>query len=340
MSCSECGTSNAYPSWFFRMASVAMVAGIGYCSTGFAQWQPEKNIEIIVPTSPGGGLDQFGRLIQKLVRDQRLVPGTTSVVNKAGGGGLIGFNYLNQYAADGHYLIVHTPTLLTNYILGKGNISHRDVTPLAELYSEYIVIMVRTESPLRNGNDLIQELKKNPAGLSIGIATSLGNHNHTGVALPLKAAGINVRSLKTVIFGSVADCTTALLGGHIDIVPTPPGNVVHLASGGKVRGIAISGPTRIPGPFADVPTWKELGIDIVFTTTRNIAGPKGIAPDRVAFWDNVFQSMVQSSEWTKNLEKRSLNNTFRKSAETERHLQAQYDELKEVLTDLGLVKAK
>lgn len=320
------------------LAGLAIVAGLGQCGAVLAQWQPERNVEMVVPASAGGGLDQFARALQAAARDLRNIPNSMSVVNKAGGGGLIALNYLNQHAADGHYLMVHTPTLLTNHILGKGSMNHRDVTPLAELYSEYVVIMVRADSPLKNAKDLIDALRTNPGSLSIGIATSVGNHNHTGIALPLRAAGVDVRSLKLVIFNSVGDSTTALLGGHIDVVPTPPANVLSLATAGTVRGIAVSAPQRVPEPYADVPTWKELGIDVVFTTTRNVSGPKGLAHDRVLFWEGVLEQIANAPEWKESLRKRFLNNTFKKSAEVRRHLDEQYGELKQVLTELGLVK--
>ena len=325
---------------FLTVTSVMLVSGAGHFGPAAAQWQPDKIVEIIVPTSPGGGLDRFGRFIQKVITEKGFIPNTTSVVNKAGGGGLIGFNYLNQFGGDGHYLIVHTPTLLTNHILGKGAINHRNVTPLAELYSEYVVIMVRADSPLKNGSDLVNALKNDATSMSIGIATSLGNHNHSGVALPLKASGINIRNLKTVIFNSVGDSTAALLGGHIDIVPSPPGNMLALARSGKLRGIAISAPMRIGEPFANVPTWKELGSDVVFSTTRNVAGPRGLASDRILFWDNVFERMVDTREWKENLDEKLFSNTYTKSAKTASRLEEQYGELKEVLTELGLVKAK
>lgn len=321
------------------LAGLAIVAGLGQCGALLAQWQPERNVEIVVPASAGGGLDQFARALQSAAREMRLVPTTMSVVNKAGGGGLIALNYLNQHAADGQYLMVHTPTLLTNHILGKGSMNHRDVTPLAELYSEYVVVMVRADSPLKNAKDLVAALRKNAGSLSIGIATSVGNHNHTGIALPLRAAGVDVRSLKIVIFNSVGDSTAALLGGHIDVVPTPPANVLSLATAGTVRGIAVSAPQRIPEPYAEVPTWKELGMNVVFTTTRNVAGPKGLAHDRVLFWDGVLEQIANAPDWRESLRKRLLNNTFKKSAEVRKHLEEQYGELKEVLTELGLVKA-
>jgi putative tricarboxylic transport membrane protein len=326
--------------WLARaLCAGALVAG-GYSSTVVAQWQPTKNVEIIVNTSPGGGLDQFARFLHKLIQSKRVLPVTSSVVNKPGGGGTIGFVYLNRYAGDGHYLMVATPTLLTNHIMGRSNVGIGDVMFIAEMFSEYVAIMVRADSPLMDGRGLVAALRKDPASLSIGIATSLGNHNHTGIALPLKAAGVDVRKLKTVIFNSVADANTALLGGHIDVVPTPPGNVVQLAGSGRIRGLAISAPARILGPYASVPTWKELGIDRVATTTRNVLGPKGMGPEQVAYWESVLSRIVQTREWAEDLERRLLNNTFKGSAEVTAHMRQQYEELKHVLTDLGMVASK
>ena len=321
-----------------RTAGIVVAALLGSWHVCDAQWQPDKNVEIIVNTSPGGGLDQFGRQVQRIIQEQRLFPVTSSVANKPGGGGMLGFTYLNQHAGDGHYVIVTTPTFMTNHIMGKSNISLQDVTPIAEMFSEYVVIMVRAESPLKSGEDLLKAMKSDPTRLSIGIATSLGNHNHAGIALPLRAAGVDIRKLKTVIFQSVADANTALLGGHIDLVPTPPGNVVPLAASGKLRGIAISAPARLPGAFANVPTWKEQGVNVVLSVTRNVVGPRGLAADRIAFWEGAMERVVRTTEWTKELEAKLLSNTFAKSVESGKRLQMQLEDLTRMLTELGLAK--
>src|SRR6185436_7926103 len=121
-----------------------------------AHWKPEKNVEIIVATGPGGGQDKTARTLNRLLVDKRLVEAPVTVVNKPGGGGAVGGFYLNQHAGDGHYLEIVTTTLLTNQITGRGTLGYNDVTPIALLLSESVAISVRDESPLRAGKDLVE----------------------------------------------------------------------------------------------------------------------------------------------------------------------------------------
>ena len=141
-------------------------------------WKPARNVEIIVGVGPGGGIDRTARLIQKILQDLRLIEVTATVVNKPGGGGTIAQAYLNQRAGDAHLWEITATSLLTNHITGKSQYGHRDFTPIAMLSDEYIGFLVRQDSPLKDGRDLLNLLKADPESLPIGIATAAGNTNH------------------------------------------------------------------------------------------------------------------------------------------------------------------
>lgn len=150
-------------------------------------WKPDKAVEIIIGTSPGGPQDRTGRLIQRILQEQKLAPGPVNVVNKPGGGGAIGLAYLNQHPGDGHYLMVNAMTMLTNHITGKTPFNHTNFTPLAIIGIEYVGVSVRADSPLKSGKQLIERLKQDPGSLSVAIGTALGNATHISFALAMKA---------------------------------------------------------------------------------------------------------------------------------------------------------
>ncbi|MEQ1772363.1 MAG: hypothetical protein ABL891_01155, partial [Burkholderiales bacterium] len=85
-------------------------------------WVPTKNVEIIVSSVPGGSNDKTGREIEKALLDLKVVPTSTSVVGKPGGGGNIAMAYTNQHAGDGHYLMVATSTISSNHIIGASKL--------------------------------------------------------------------------------------------------------------------------------------------------------------------------------------------------------------------------
>ena len=301
-------------------------------------WTPQKNVEIVVGSAPGGSNDRTGRFVEKVIRDNRLVNGTVTVVNKPGGGTNIAFAYVNQHPGDAHYLLIGTTALLTNHITGLGTLYYADFTPIASLFNDYTVYAVNASAPIRDGKDLLARLKKDPNSVATGFATTLGSHQHIAACLLVKALGRNARELKAVAFKGSAEAITALLGGHLDLVTTAAGNAAPHAAAGRMRVVAVAAPSRLGGQLADVPTWKELGADVVVGGWRSIMGPKGLSPAQVAYWEGVLRKATQVPEWKGDLEKNYWSDDFVTSAQFAKELAKDYSDIKTVLTELGLAK--
>lgn len=303
-----------------------------------APWTPSRNVEIIVGVGPGGGIDRTARFLQKLLQDQRLIEVSATVVNRPGGGGAIAQAYLNQHAGDAHYLEITATSLLTNHITGKSQHGHKDFTPIAMLSDEYIGFLVREDSPLRTGRDLLKQLGADPGSLPVGIATAAGNTNHIAAGLAAKAAGGDARKLRVVVFGSGGESMTALLGGHVGLVATPAANAIPHLQSGKMRVLAVAAPARLEGALAPVPTWKELGADIVVANWRPVIGPKGLSAAQVAYWEETFARLARSDEWKNEVSRSGAVNHYMNSRELAAYFDRQYAQFKVVLGELGLAK--
>jgi len=303
-----------------------------------AQWKPDKNVEIIVGTGPGGGQDKTARTLNRLLVDKRLVEAPITVVNKPGGGGAVGWAYLNQHAGDAHYVEIANTTLLTNQINGRSAIGYADITPLAMMYSESVALSVRHESALMTGRDLIERLRKDAASVSASVGSSAGGPNHIAFALIAKAAGGDVKKLKTVVFQGGGEAITATLGGHVDLISSAANNVIPFIAAGKIRVLGITAPQRLPGALAGVPTWKEQGVDVHITNWRLLAGPKGMTAAQVAYWEGVIAKLVKTDEWKKDLDNNVFEDTYMNSTESRKYLNAQYEQFKSALTEVGLAK--
>lgn len=301
-------------------------------------WKPSRNVEIVVGVGPGGGIDRTARLIQKILQDQRLLDVTSTVVNKPGGGGSIAQAYLNQRAGDAHLFEITATSLLTNHITGKSAHGHRDFTPVAMLYDEYIGFLVRQDSPLRNGRDLLDTLKTDPDSLPIGIATAAGNTNHIAAGLAAKAAGGDAKKLKVVVFGSGGESMTALLGGHVGVVATPSANSIPHLQAGRMRVLAIASPARLEGALAAVPTWREQGANIVVANWRPVIGPKGWPAPQVAYWEEVFARLTGGDEWKSEVARAGGVNHYMNSRDLAAYFDAQYAQFRVILGELGLAK--
>ena len=213
-----------------------------------------------------------------------------------------------------------------------------DFTPIASLFNDYVVFAVNADSPIKTGKDLVDRLKSNPRSISVGFATSLGSHNHIAAGLLMKTAGGNARELKSVAFKGSAEAVTALLGGHLELVTTAGGNVAAHVQTGKLRVVAVSADKRLSGVFANVPTWKEQGVNLVYGGWRSIMGPKGLTTAQVAFWESALRKAAQSNEWKAELQRNYWSDDFVTSAQFRKDLDKDYADMKAVLVELGLAR--
>lgn len=308
-------------------------------SLAASSWEPAGNVELVVAAGPGGGNDRVARTIQSIIQGRRLVAAPVTVVNKPGGGGAVGWSYLRQHAGKAEYLSLSQPNLVTNNILGRSPIRHTDFTLIAQLYDEYVTFAVASSNPvIQSGRELLAALKKDPGSVPIALAPGLGSGTHIAAGLVLKRAGVDIDKVKFVAFPSAGQAMTALLGGHVGLVPTTPGNVLASVKAGNVRVIGVSAPRRLPGELGSAPTWKEQGVDAVFSNWRGIIAAPGLGPEQVAYWGSVFGKLAQTEEWAQAVERTGGVPNFLGSAGSKKYLEEQYVELKEILAALGLIK--
>jgi putative tricarboxylic transport membrane protein len=301
-------------------------------------WSPQKNVEIVVGSAPGGSNDKTARSVERALVDHKLVNTSITVVNRPGGGSSIAFTYVQQRPGDPHTLLVGTTALLTNHITGRSKIHHSDFTPIASLFNDYVVFAVNANSSIKDGRDLIARLKKDPQSVTIGFATALGSHNHIAAGLLQKAIGGSPKDLKVVAYKGSAEAITNLLGGHIDLVTTAAGNAAGHVANGRMRVVGVAAPKRFGSVLADVPTWSELGVKLVYGGFRGIVGPKDLKSEHVAYWEGVLRKAAQVPEWQSNLDKNYWSNDFLTGKEFRKDLDETYDAMKSVLVDLGLAK--
>jgi putative tricarboxylic transport membrane protein len=326
--------------WITRRAVTALVALCAVIAGGAqaqTAWKPERPVELIAMNAPGGGSDRTLRIMSKIMQQTQLVPVAVNVVNKPGGGGTVAYNYLNTHPGDAHYLQLASKSLLTNHIAGNGP-SYTEFTPIAFLFGEYIAVTVKPDSPLKSARDIVERLKKDSGSLTFGIATSLGNPNHQAVATALREAGIDIKKLKNVIFPSGGAASTAMMGGHVDIVPITAGFAAQMARQGQVRVLAVTSPGRLADVLATVPTWREQGYDVIVSNWRSMVGPRGMTEAQVAYWEQAFKRFVESDEWKKELETNFWTSEYMRSAETRKYLEQDNAQVRAFLAELGLAR--
>ncbi|MBI1776676.1 MAG: tripartite tricarboxylate transporter substrate binding protein [Proteobacteria bacterium] len=301
-------------------------------------WRPMRAVELVVPSAPGGGLDITARTLQRLFQEEKVADQPVTVVNKPGGSGTIGIAYINQHKGDGHFICVQSPPLMTNEIIGSSQLGLKDVTPVALLVTEEIIFSVAADSPIKTGRDLVDALRKDPDSIAIAVSSSPGGHSHAAAALVMKAVGGDPKKLKMVFFASGGEAATAVMGGHVAVAVTPASAILGHRQAGRIRVIGIPSEARLPGALADVPTWKEQGVDVVFYAWRTLVGPKGMTQVELDWWDNALAKLTRSPQWQEDVRRNLWTANYRNSKDVGAFFAAEHARLAQVLGELGLAK--
>lgn len=325
--------------WSWTMLVLTFAIGIAAPACAQTAWKPNHPVMLIVPNAPGGTSDRAARTLQRIMQTHKFIDVPIVIVNRPGGNGTLALTQLRTHPADGHVLMIMNSIIMSAHIAGLTPYSHAEFTPLALLVDEYYGVHVRVDSPLRTAKELLARLRKTPDALTFGSASPTGD-NYISMLKALKTAGIDVKRVKTVSFAGGNEIALALLGGHVDVTHSGLGNVLPHVRAGRIRVLAISGPRRLWGPFADVPTWKEAGVDTMASGWRGVLGPKGLPQPQIAYWEGVLRKVVQTPEWKQDLEENFWVDAYTSAAETRRRLDAEYAEIKQVMSELGMAKMK
>ncbi|WP_426704062.1 tripartite tricarboxylate transporter substrate binding protein [Staphylococcus shinii] len=294
---------------------------------------PDETVEIIAPASPGGGWDTTARAIQKIILEENLTKQNVNVINKPGGGGEVGWQYLKSRSPN--TISINSSLLLSNNELGLSDLNTDDFTPIAILATEWISLTASNKSNLNSGKEVMEKLKKDPKSLTIGVAPGLGNNDHLAFVQAAKEYGVDVENIDFLVYKSGGDLQTALLGGHVDVASTAVSEVKEQHQTGKLKMLAVTSDKPIEG-IEDVPTWEDQGINVVFPHWRGVMGPKDMTPEQREYWDTTMEKVVKSKRWQEIRKNNDWENFYKDSEESEKFLKAQRKKYNKLVNDSGL----
>jgi putative tricarboxylic transport membrane protein len=320
------------------LCAAAVAALLPGTAASQSAWRPDKPVELIVPTATGGNNDRMVRLVQKILQDRKLVTTPVLVLNKAGGNQHLAVVYLDQHAADPHYVMMTNPTIFTNELNGISKQPYTHLTPLALMIVESNAFTVGTDSPLKSMRDVMARLKADPDSLSFCMPAR-GGVTHIALAAAVKAAGLDPKRLKIVVFKTSGESITAIAGGHVDVMVSSLASVMGVAQAGKARVLGIAAKERRGGDAAGIPTLREQGIDTdAVASWRGLSGAPGLKSQQVAFWDEALEKVFDSEDWKGYREKNNLPPQYLRSRDFSKYLQGEYETTKAVMADIGLAK--
>jgi len=247
---------------FFLVTITLLIMGL--TSAGAAY--PDRPIKMIVPWAAGGDTDAICRVIAASMEKNLGKP--VVIVNITGASGTVGAREAKKAAPDGYTILSVHDFIHTTLHTGVADLSYKDFEPVCLLTSTPSVFAAYGKAPWKSMKELIEDAKKRPEQITVG--ATLGSTSHFFPAMIAQAAGIK---WKYVSYEGTAPRMTALLGGHVLVGET---NLTQLdkVKAGQLKMFAIATAKRLP-EIPDVPTLKELGIDIVYAVNRGIVAPKG-----------------------------------------------------------------
>lgn len=253
-----------------------------------AAWPADRPIEVVVPFPPGAGVDNMTRLVMPLVAAQ--IPGLRHVVtNRAGAAGQIGLEATFNAAPDG-YTLGATSIPAQNAIPLERPARYRamDFTFLANIVEDANCFLLRSDSPIRSVADLVEQAKARPGRLTYG-STGIGSDDHIFMLTFERLTGIP--PMVHVPYAGGAPLLPQLAGGHLDLAAMNVNDGMPLIREGKLRILAQAAVERQP-EASDVPTFRELGLDIVHGASRGIVGPPGIPSAITARLERAFAAAM------------------------------------------------
>jgi putative tricarboxylic transport membrane protein len=311
---------------------VAVAAMTLAASSAFAQ--PE--LKIMAPAGPGGGWDSAARSIQQVLTQTGLAK-SVQVVNVTGAGGTVGLaQFVNQAKGDPTQLIVNGITMVGAILTNKSPVTLDQVTPIARLTGDPLVIVVPANSPIKSVKELADAVKADPAKVTWA-GGSAGGADHILAALFAKAAGSDPSKVNYIAFSGGGEALAAMLGGRVTAGISGYGEFESQIKAGKLRALTISSGKRLAN--ADVPTLKEQGVDVEVVNWRAIMAGPDITADQKKALTETIEKLAKSKEWAEILKQRGWEDFYLGGEPFTAFLKEEQVRVGDVLRSVGLVKS-
>lgn len=298
-------------------ASLIGMSALGVQGFAHAQAWPERPITFICPWPAGGTADATMRALAAAAGK---VLGQTMVVdNKAGASGMLGLKALASARPDG-YTVGQIPISVTRFAqLGAVQVDPmKDLTYLARTSGQTFGIAVRNESAFKTLADLVAAAKASPG--KVTYATSgVGGATHVGMEEFLHAAGVQMNHIP---YKGGAPALQDVLGGQVEVLADSSSWAPHVKAG-KMRLLATWGAQRTRD-FAEVPTLKDQGYDVVVDAPNGVGAPRGLDPAIERRLRDAFRTATASAEFKAACDRIDAPVMYLDGPDYEKYVQATY----------------
>jgi tripartite-type tricarboxylate transporter receptor subunit TctC len=313
-----------------RLILGSVLAGLALLvvTTGFAAY-PERPIKLIVPWAAGGDTDAIFRPFAPQL--QKHVGGTVVIANVTGASGTAGAREAKGSPPDGYTVYAIHDYIHSTYYTGVADVAYTDFEPICSVSATPSVLTASPKTKWSSWQELLADAKARPGQITVG--ATLGSTSHFFPALIEKAAGIK---FKYVSYEGLAPRMNAILGGHIDLTDsnlTQKGKV----DAGQLKFLAVATDKRLP-EAANVPTLKEVGVNVVYAVTRGLMAPKGTPADVLARLEAACAKATSEAKFAEDMAKQGTAVRYMNRTAYAAFLKENDTLNRDIARDLGLLK--
>jgi putative tricarboxylic transport membrane protein len=291
-------------------------------------------VKFMAPGSVGGGYDQTARQLGKAMIEAGVAKSAT-YENKGGAGGTLGLaQFANSTKGDGEALLVVGAIMVAGIEQNKPQITLKDVTPIARLFTEYNVIAVRKESEFKTLEELLAAFKDKPTSITWG-GGSKGSIDHIGIAELAGKMNIPVDKVNYIATGGGGEVVAQALGGQIKVITGGYAELGQYIKAGQFRVLAIGAPARVAG--IDAPTLKEKGYDVTIGNWRGIYGAGGLSPEQRQTLTDAVVAAAKSKSWQDNIQINAWSPSILTGDEFGKFVDEEHVRLRKMLVKVGLI---
>ncbi|MEA2986544.1 MAG: putative tricarboxylic transport rane protein [Alphaproteobacteria bacterium] len=318
---------------FSRLVSGTIAAAFFamMASSAFAQL---GELKLIAPAAPGGGWDQTARSMQSALVASGAAK-NVQVTNIPGAGGTVGLaQFVNS--KDPNTMMVNGFVMVGAILLNKSPVSLDQVTPIAKLTEETVVVVVNADSPIKSAKDLAAAIKADVSKVTFA-GGSAGSVDHILAAQIVKAAGADPAKVNYIPFSGGGESIAAVLGGKVTAGISGYAEYEGQIKAGKMRALGISSEKKMAS--IPLPTLKEQGLDAVITNWRSVVAAPGISADDKKKLAAAVDKMVKSDAWKEVLKQKGWDDAYMSGDDFAKFLKTEQARVSEVMKTIGLVKS-
>lgn len=290
-----------------------------------------RQLRIMAPAAPGGGWDQTAREMQSALRE---LVGRTEVYNVEGAGGTIGLSQFVRRTGEPTELMVTGLIMVGAIQRNHAPNTLADTTPLLRLTTDYQVIVVTANSPVRSMNDLVTAMRTNLPGVSIS-GGSAGGAEQILASLIAQALRADPAKVNYIAHSGGGEALTTLLSGRSTAGISGVSELLPQIQAGTLRALAVSSPARVPA-LPDVPTLREGGVDVELQNWRGVVAPPGISPRQRESLERLLVAMTRTQAWRDALARRGWGEATLAGPDFTRFVTDEQNRVTQVLASIGL----